>query len=878
MGNPKLETENQTRPAGADTPLRMLMESLARPQPLTMAEYLAAGGSAALSRALSLGQGSTLDLIAASGFVCRDGRGAAGDNMRGPARADSPVVVCQAHRPLAAAFDRLVFEQCPHGVIEGMAIAAYATGAAAGCVCVGADMGSAVARALIALDECAKVDMVGESVLGSGFAFSVTIRKMEGPAAQSEAQLLASLNSCQTSAFITSPETFLHLRSLVLQGPDASRAWCKGGECGTKLVALQGDAGQAIDELPLGTDIVRWAQDKGTAGAGRALQIGHPLGRLVKPDAGPLALDAALLAEIGPAIDAGCIAGLGPKTCMVQVVHRAIETARAVSGERSVAAAAAFEHVTRILGRTQSGEAQPDAAQLLADLAAGILDLGVSEQSRAAGRFLLSALERFGADFELHVSQRRCPAATCELVTQAPCAHACPIGVNVPQFIGLITKKLERRAADLIRRRNPFPAVCGRMCHRPCEDLCVLDDDGKAISIRELERAAEQADQRKRPPRLQWRDDSGKKVVIVGAGPAGLSAAHVLTALGHQVVMYDREPSLGGLLASTVPLYLLPAESLERDLGRIGRRVRPRLAAGIETKPRLAQVLRRADAALLAVGMSFPAQSAIPGSKVNGVVHGLTFLRECRAGHAVSHGHVVVIGRGLVAAHAARCAARSGAKSVTWLLLDRPELAAVTGPWAGDLDAASDELDAVVADGVRLVLSPRDMEITAAARRVAAVTWLTAGGGEKHSAQRVVLALGRLHDVPFLPHKAIELAEDGRVVVDPGTGRTRSAGVFAAGECAHGPMRVAHAIASGVRAAQHMDRYLGGDGELPPNFDPSFIEDRAMRKRLPTVAGEPVEPAAASAGSGAFIETHATLSADLARRESSRCKRCRIFA
>jgi len=833
-----------------------------------MAEYLAAGGSTALGRALSMGRAALVDMIETSGLVCRDGRGGVGEMLRRVAQGGPAVVVCHGHRPFAPTLDRLILEQCPHAVIEGMAIAAYAVGAASGWICASSDLGGAVARSLLALDECAKVGLAGERVLGEDLAFTAAVRKMDAGARASDDALLNSLGVAAGDAFISSPETFLHLQALLLLGEESLRGWASAGECGTKLVVRGTGAEETVGELPLGANIVSWALERGGDADALAFQIGAPLGILARQGDAQGVLSAGALARLGPMTDAGIVAPVGGRTCVVQFTQQALTRALAGLPARYSSTRIGFEHVMRALRRISDGEASTEEVCALRELALGLLDLEPCALGRAATGLLVSALDELGADFEAHASLRRCPGATCGCVKEAPCAHACPMGVNVAQFVGLITNKAGNRAVDLIRRRNPFPRVCGRICHRPCEDLCELTKDGDAIAIRALEESAALADMRRRPPRLRWRSASGKKVAVIGAGPAGLSAAYFLTTMGHSVTVYDREPQTGGLLASTLPLYLLPPDVLDRDIELAERGVRKRVESPIGTKQRLAQLLRKADGALIAAGMACPAPSAFPGASAQGVVDGLSFLRECRREKSDVHGHVVIVGRGLVAAHAARLAASRKPRSVTWLVVDRDLLPEIAPPSAGDLEASQEEMDAAVAEGGRLVLSPSEIEIVEGARRVTAVTWRTeAGGQEEHAAQVVVIALGRMVDLPFLPHKSIEVGADGRVVVNAATGETGLEGVFAAGECAHGPMRVAEAIASGVRAAQNMDIYLGGDGKLPPNRDSSFLDDQVVGRRLRTVDGARLDVADGDAGLG-----------EPSYRESLRCLRCRVYA
>ena len=629
-----------------DSPLRILTDSLARAEPLKMADYLTAGGGAALAKAISLGPEGVRDLISGSGLVCRDGRGSLARLMQASGAAGAPVVICHAHRPLAGRLDQLVLEGCPHGVIEGASIAAFALGASRVVLAITADLGSAVARSILALEDCRKVDLLGDGVLGSEFSLSVSVRKMAGRPPDSDEALVREVAPDADAALITSAETFLHLRSLVLHGPEALASLGVGDEVGTKLLVCEAEGSESVCEVPMGTDLAGWLRDRTLAAGEQAFHVGQPLGRLMRPQDESCPLSAAFIVELGSAVDAGHVAALGARVCIVQRVHEALRLARDGASPCYGPGALVYEHLDRLLTRIRRGEADRRDLDRLHDLAAGAAELGLDAATAAGLGLLLSGLDRFGGDFETHALLARCGAAVCECVSEAPCSHACPIGINCAQFIGLMSKKAVHRAADIIRRRNPFPSVCGRVCHKPCEALCVLWPDGHPIAIRELERAAADGDRRKRPPVVRWREATGRKVAVVGGGPAGLTAGYFLSVMGHQVTVYDRGPTLGGALASALPAHLLAPASLDRDVARIARRLRVRLDAGVLTKQRLAQIVRRSDAVVIAAGMAYPAPASIPGADAEGVVDGLSFLGQCRQGGTAPHGHVVVVGRG----------------------------------------------------------------------------------------------------------------------------------------------------------------------------------------------------------------------------------------
>jgi len=392
-----------------------------------------------------------------------------------------------------------------------------------------------------------------------------------------------------------------------------------------------------------------------------------------------------------------------------------------------------------------------------------------------------------------------------------PCSAWCPAGNDVLGFVQALANGGEIAGAAVLRRTQPLPSVCGRVCPAPCMEGCNRRELDGAVNIRGLERWI--ADNAPPAPPVVMHVDRPSRVAVVGGGPAGLAAAHALAQAGHRPTIFDAERELGGVLRTGIPAYRLPREALDRDLAAI-------LALGVETRTgqrldqrRLEELVAEFDGVVLAIGLQRQRGLEVPGAGLPGIKQGIDYLRRANLlGGAMATGHVVVLGGGNTAIDCARTALRNGAERVT-LAYRRSE---------AELPAIREEVGEAILEGVelRVLRAPVGFE---GRGRLEAVLLAEVELGEPDETGRrrpivterverlacdaVMLALGQSADLAILP--AGWRLVDGRIHAEGGP-----LPVFAAGDVATGEGTVTHAIGSGRRAAGRLLAALGDEVEV----------------------------------------------------------------
>jgi len=516
------------------------------------------------------------------------------------------------------------------------------------------------------------------------------------------------------------------------------------------------------------------------------------------------------------------------------------------------------------------------------------------------------------AEFDEGLGERRAiykrypqaiPAAvTISKEARPPCVLACPAGVNCQGYLALIGAGKIAEAFALIRERNPLPAVCGRICHHPCEAECHRRDLDEPVAINPLKRfaadwvaARRAAGEDPAPPPRGAIDPNKPRVAVVGGGPAGLTAARDLALLGYPVTLLEAEDQPGGTVLNAIPSYRLPAEILAQDLADIQ-------AAGfeIQTNQRLGRDftidrLREQgfQAVFLAVGRPDPAQllrdtagQPLKGLDLQGVLLGLRFLRAVKRGENPRlHGKAVVIGGGNVAIDAAMTARRQGAERVEIVSLE----------CRADMPAHETEIRDALEEGIALNPSWGLKRILGENGRVtglrlARCTCVISDAGRfapefddscdtEIAADFVIVAIGQLADFSFLEPDDPLWDEFRRLIaVDEQTLQTNVEWIFAGGDVATGPKSVIAAVAQGRRAAEAIDRYLTGrdlrDGR---RFDKPESAPRPTKAFAPQLVAKRSRavPARRSPGErGDFDEIELTLSEAEALAEAKRCLNC----
>ncbi len=397
-----------------------------------------------------------------------------------------------------------------------------------------------------------------------------------------------------------------------------------------------------------------------------------------------------------------------------------------------------------------------------------------------------------------------------------PCAAGCPTGQDVVDIVRLFAQGRVRQAGEVILASNPFPAVSGRVCPHPCVTACNRGRLDGSLDIPGIERALGDALLRERVESPRRGGGEGR-IAVVGAGPAGLAAAHYLALAGHAVTLYAREDRPGGLLRTGIPPYRLPRSVLDAEIERAlapgvrfeGGRVMGRHFA-------LPKLVREFDAVLLAIGLHAPRPLGIPGEEIQGVVDGLALLGALHRGEPAPEGeHVLVVGGGNTALDCARSLLRLG-RQVT--------VAYRRGQ--ADMPAFADEVEEALEEGVRIEEWTMPLAVRANGERARWLQLVRARPGPKDSSGRarpepipgsefvlpadlVVVAAGESLDAEGLPEA---LVRDGSVASPHD--RTLAEGVYACGDCTGGGGTVSYAVGAGRRAAAQVCAALGGEAPL----------------------------------------------------------------
>lgn len=473
-----------------------------------------------------------------------------------------------------------------------------------------------------------------------------------------------------------------------------------------------------------------------------------------------------------------------------------------------------------------------------------------------------------------------------EIRGEAPCITACPINQDARDYVQLIARGHFERAFQLVRSKNPFPASCGRICTRRCEEACRRTAVDEPIAICWLKRFLSDKDFTSSftGPQRGY----AEKVAIVGAGPAGLSAANDLCLLGYRCVIFEELQEPGGMLRVGVPRYRLPRESLDKDIANIlslGAELRTGIKVGGDIT--LAD-LQKEDfkAVFLAIGSHKPLRLGIPGEDLPGVIPALEFFRKVSLGGGPRVGRrVAVVGGGDTALDAARTALRTGAGEVS--LIYRRSLEEMPCETEGRKEAEE--------EGINFILLAAPVEVLGKNRVMGLrCIRMTLGepdtGGRKRpiplpgseftlAADNVLVAVGQSPELGLLARDGIKISQKGTIKVDEGTMLTNVPWVFAGGDAIASGGTLVQAIAHGRRAALSIHSYLRGERFQSP-VAPEPIEElspartslikREVRQRMPML---PVAPRIKD-----FSEVELGFPEEQAVREARRCLNCGVGA
>ena len=465
----------------------------------------------------------------------------------------------------------------------------------------------------------------------------------------------------------------------------------------------------------------------------------------------------------------------------------------------------------------------------------------------------------------------------------APCKAACPAHIPVQGYLKLAGEGRYTEALELIKKENPFPAVCGRICNKPCEAACSRASIDDAVAIDDVKKfiAEKDLDAKTRfVPKLlnQIGRKYEEKIAVIGAGPAGLSCAYYLAVKGYPVTVYEKEKELGGMLTLGIPSFRLEKDVIKAEI-KVLKDLGVKFKTGVEVGKDITLDKLRKDgfkAIYLAVGASKGAKVGCPGDDLDGVFTGIDFLREVNLGNKPAIGKAVaVIGGGNVAIDVARAAVRLGAKTTIVYRRDRDAM-----------PAADDEIEEAIEEGVKFKFLAAPAEITgegkAAELKVEIMELkdgkpVGTGEFETMKVSALISAIGQKIDLEGI--EGINTGAKGTVLVDE-YGRTNVEDVFAGGDLVTGPKFAIDAIAAGKEASISIHRYvhpgqtqdLGRDHRDYKPLDVATLGinavgfDNAPRQKA---ADAPAKEAKKS-----FKDLRGTLTEEQIKKEAARCLGC----
>ncbi|MBU2549483.1 MAG: FAD-dependent oxidoreductase [Proteobacteria bacterium] len=821
-------------------------------------EYIGLDGYKAALKALSkMTPEEIIGQVMASGLR---GRGGAGFptglkwNFASKSKSDEKYILCNADEGDPGAFmDRSVLEADPHAVLEGMIVAAKAIGAHQGYIYCRAEYPLAVRRLHIAIDQARRYGLLGKNILGLGFDFDIELYRGAGAfVCGEETALMISIEGkrgmprprppfpavqglWKKPTVLNNVETLASIPQIMLNG---GRWFAKMGTTrskGTKIFALTGDINNVgLAEVPMGTSLgkiiyeIAGGMNKGKSF--KAVQLGGPSGGCVPSSHLNTPVDYESIVQLGAIVGSGGMIVMDEDKCMVDVARFFMEFCVDESCGKCTPCRVGTRQMLNILTRICKGQGLEGDIERLEKWASIIQNSALCGLGQTAPNPVLSTLRYFRKEYEAHIYEKRCPAVVCSDLFDAPCQHACPAGMEVPSYVALIRDGRLDDAYRVLLRTNPFPSVCGRVCDHKCEMKCRRSTLDEPVNIKYLKRFI--TDNAFRPKYRPVESRRAERVAVIGAGPAGLTAARELAFRGYQVSVFEALPEPGGMLRYGIPAYRLPRDVLKAEIQAIldlGVELRCGCQVGRDVTWR--EIKEEFEAVYLAVGAHQSTMLGVTGEEHEGVIGAVEFLRQVELGRQKAIGkRVAVVGGGNSAVDAARVALRMGAEEVTILYRRLRE----------DMPAQEEEIKAAEEEGVKIEYLVAPIRIVSENGNLRKIVSQRMSLGDFDASGRrrplpipgaefglevdqVIRAIGQKTDLPF----AEQVGEEEFTVSKAGLiqvrGRSRSrtgeAMVFAGGDAVTGPNTVIWAIAAGRDAAGEIDaaiRERTGDAPWAP--------------------------------------------------------------
>jgi len=885
--------------------------------PEDIEEYIGVGGYSSLRKVFS-GMSPEAVINEVKNSKLR-GRGGAGFptgrkwELMKQVQADKKYIICNADEGDPGAYmNRNEIESDPHMLIEGMIIGAYAMGADEGVVYIRAEYPLAVQRLKEAITQAREYGLLGNNLLGTNFSFD--LRVVEGAGAfvcGEETALIASIEGkpgrprprppfpAQRGLYdkpttINNVETWCNIPVIIAKGGEWFTRTGTANSAGTKVFSLVGKIkNTGLVELALGQPIkvlvYNIGSGTGTRKKVKAVQTGGPSGGCIPVELFDTPVDYESLNSLGAIMGSGGMVVMDQDNCMVDVARYFTEFTTSESCGKCTPCREGLFQALRILRDISDGKSDPGQIGYLQELGEGIKDTALCGLGQTGPNPILTTLKYFRKEYDQHIEAKHCDAGVCLNLFLSPCENSCPLHMNIPGFLALLKEDKLKEAFESIYRDNPFPSSSGRICHFHCKMRCRREDIDEPVSQGEVHRyvadnvykaGKEKGVLKKLAEEILA--PTHKKIAIVGAGPAGLTAAFYLIRLGHKVALFEANAEAGGVLRYGIPEYRLPKKVLAKEIGFIKKLgVEFKFGKKIDTEG-LRRISKVYDAVFIATGAYKNMSLVIPGENLSGVASGIAFLEAVSEKHKPNIGkNVLIIGAGNVAVDAGRTAHRFGAKVTIVYRRDKD-----------DMPANKDELFEAEREGIHFVFYAAPKEILGDEKgnvRALKVSKMTPGDFDASGRRKpmptdecyeipcdtVLLAIGERVDAQFLQDFGIVLNQNGAVQVNHFTLRTSIDKVYAGGDLVMGPATAVEAMADGKNAARQIDKALMGEDRFGRLF-----------KKFDYPMQVPMNPALAKKQTGIklkvkerhlnFKEISSGLSQNQAHLETLRCLRCDV--
>jgi NADH-quinone oxidoreductase subunit F len=878
-------------------------------------EYIARDGYKALAKALTeMTPEEIITEVKNSGLR---GRGGAGFptglkwELCRKQEGEVKYIICNADEGDPGAYmDRSIVEADPHSVLEGMLIGAKAIGASKGYVYIRAEYPLARERLEIAINQAKEYGLIGKNIFDTDFNFDIHIKQGAGAfVCGEETALIASIEGrppeprqrppfpAQSGLWgkptnINNVETWATVPVIINRGAKWFSSIGTETSKGTKVFSLVGKINNTgLVEVPMGITLKEIIYDIGGGIPGgkkfKAIQTGGPSGGCLPASLIDLPVDYERLTEAGSIMGSGGMIVMDEDTCVVDVAKYFIEFTNDESCGKCTSCRDGSSELLEILERICRGEGEEQDLQTLEELSNVIKDTSMCGLGQTLPNPVLSTLKYFIDEYIEHIKYKRCSALVCKGIISSACQHICPLSQDVPSYIGLIAQGKFEEAIKVVRKENPLPLICGRVCHTPCETKCVAGEYGDSVAIRSLKRfLADYEMKRGSIVEEKPKEQREEKVAVVGSGPGGLTCAHYLALEGYKVTVFESQPVAGGMLALGIPEFRLPKNVLKYEIDRIqklGVEIKTNTTVGKDIT--LDKLKEEYKAIFIAAGAHKGLKMKIPGEDSEGVLDAVEFLRDVNLNREVKIGDkVIVIGGGNSAIDAARVAKRLG-KDIR-ILYRRTK---------AEMPAIKSEIEEAIIEDIDIQFLAAPTKVLSSNGKIEAIECINMELGDldvsgrrrpvpipgsefKIEADTLILAISQEPDVSLLNGNGLNISKWNTIEVDPETLLTNVDGIFAGGDVVTGPNTVTEAMAHGKIAAQMIDKYIRGD-KLERKYEVTrpavhvealeLTEEEIKSLKKPEMSSVPVAQRIES-----FKEVELGYTEAQAIAEAKRCLRC----